>query len=545
MGGSLETEGILKTRAWNAAWIGKSAVGLASGLALGSLFYHGAWSDRLWWLSFVVLVPYWILPPRPARQEFASGLLFGLAFHVTGLFWLERTMVRYGHLPPSLAYLGLFLLAFYMALYTAVFWTLLPRLERGLPLPLLPLAGAALWTVSETLRGILFTGFPWNPVGSLLFGHPPLLNFAATVGTTGLTFLVVLSNGWIAVALGRRFRARDGNRSRRWVSPRVWASVGLVLELTAWGLGGKVDLPAPKGSVAIPVGLIQGNIPQDQKWTRAFLRSTLETYLSLSRSAIHDGARLLVWPETALPVPPEYKGPDLDDVLRQIRSLPVPIVTGTLGIAGRDPLRFSNDATALVPGQLARPVYKKRHLVPFGEYIPLPSIFGWLRPITGILGDLVPGERTVVFRLPVGQGSLTVGPAICYEALYPSLMRAIARKNPDLFIVLSDDAWFGRTEAPYQLFRQSFMRSVENGVPMVRVANTGISGLGDPDGTVHGETPLFEPRAEVVPVRLAGESTFYRRHGEWVFRSSLLFLAVVAAFKGMLRTNSHQKGTFA
>jgi apolipoprotein N-acyltransferase len=534
-----------KLRTTFGTWTGKSAVGIASGLILGSLFYHGTLSDRLWWLSFVVFVPYWILPPRPMRQEFVSGLLFGIAFNLTGLFWLERTMVRYGHLPPPLAFLGLSLLAFYMSLYPAFFWALLSRIERGLPLFLVPWAGGALWTVTETLKGILFTGFPWNPMGSLLFGHPPFLNFAATVGTTGLSFLVVLANGWVAIAVGGRFRAGDGRVREGWRSPLVWAPLCLVLELVLWGTGGHIDRPEAKETLTVPVGLIQGNIPQDQKWTRPFLRQILETYLALSRSAVRDGARLLVWPETALPVPPEYRGPDLADTLRQIRSLPVPIITGTLGVASRNPLRFSNDATALIPGQPGRNVYRKRHLVPFGEYIPIPALFEWLRPITGITGDLVSGTETRTFQVPYGDGSLTVGPAICYEALYPSLMRTIARKNPDVFVVLSDDAWFGRTEAPYQLFRQSLIRAVENGVPMIRVANTGVSGVMEPNGTLMGETPLFEPRATVVRVPVGRESTFYRRHGEWVFRSSLLFLVVLSAFRGMSAGIQFRKGNAA
>ncbi len=535
----------LSTKIGPGTWTGKSAVGLASGLVLGSLFNHGTLTDRLWWLSFVVFVPYWLLPPRPMRQEFVSGLLFGLAFNLTGLFWLDRTMVRYGHLSPPLAFLGLALLASYMALYPAFFWMLLSRIERKLPFFLVPWAGAALWTVAETLKGILFTGFPWNPVGSLLFGHSPFLTFSATVGTTGLTFLVVLANGWVVLAIGRRTGSGAEKAPGGWSSPRLWAPLCLVLELVLWGVGGHLDRPEAMGNPTVSVGMIQGNIPQDQKWTRPFLRHILEIYLALSRSAVRDGARLLVWPETALPVPPEYQGPDLADTLRQIRALPVPIITGTLGVAGRNPLRFSNDATALIPGQSGRDVYRKRHLVPFGEYIPIPALFGWLRPITGITGDLVSGTETRTFRVPYGEGFLTVGPAICYEALYPSLMRTIARRNPDVFVVLSDDAWFGRTEAPYQLFRQSLIRAVENGVPMIRVANTGVSGVMEPNGTLMGETPLFEPRATVVRVPIGRKTTFYRRHGEWVFRSSLLFLVVLSAFRGMSEEIQFRKGNTA
>lgn len=499
---------------------------LLAGTFLGLLFQNHPWSRSLWWLAPLAFLPLWTEDIASFSRSFGKGFLFGLALNVAGLFWLVTTMTHYGHVPFLLAVCGDLLLSSYMALFAGIFWSGTVFFRGKIPSWSIPPVAAALWTVLEGFRGILFTGFPWNPLGSLLFGHPPFLGMAALAGTTGMSFLLVLSGG-ILGELIQKIQGKEG--------VRVWGpwflTLGILVSL--WALAGRHALNAvgEKGS-PVRIALIQGNIPQDHKWTRAFLKASLARYLALSRKAVAEGATLLFWPETALPVVWTDPPPALLPAMNQLKSMPVPLVTGTLGVVQTGDgtgYAFTNEAVAFTG--LNNPVqsYRKRHLVPFGEYIPFSWLFGWLRSMTGITGDMRSGTRGALFVLPEGGGTIRLAPFICYEALYPSLVRQMALKNPDLLGVLSDDAWFGRSDAPYQLFRQSLLRAVENGIPLVRVANTGLSGIMEPDGTVLARTSLFARQEVTISLHQKWRETFYRLHGEWVFRLSLLSILCLLA----------------
>ncbi len=500
----------------------KILTGLSSGLFLGVLFHHSAWSYHLWWVSLFLFLPLWLSPILSLKREFSAGLSFGLGYNLVGLFWLVPTMVHYGHVPVPLALLGLSLLCLYMSLFPALFWTAFSSIRRKVPRFWLPATAAALWSVSEVAKGIIFTGFPWNPLGSLPFDHPPFFLLASVTGVTGLSFLIVLANGLLAIGLEGLMKPGISSLARG--IPFVLLGV----QLTWWVGFGEQKLTSEQPDRPLPVSLIQGNIPQDQKWTPSFISQTIRTYLSMSQSAIQQGGKLLIWPETALPI--VYNAPPSsveEDVLR-VFSLPVPLVTGTLGLEKRgkthQSYQFSNDAIGIDPNHPEPQRYQKTHLVPFGEYIPLPSLFGWLRNMTGITGDLAPGKTHKVFSFTMDGKPLSIAPVICYEALYPSLIRRIALNDPDLLVVISDDAWFGNSDAPYQLFRQSLVRSVENGIPLIRGANTGVSGAVTPDGSIVGETSLFRRQVVTIPLSLESHETFYRKHGEWIFRLSLIYL---------------------
>ncbi|MHB8542889.1 MAG: apolipoprotein N-acyltransferase [Leptospirales bacterium] len=509
----------------------KALIGTSSGIALGMLFHQGKWIDPLWWISFFLFLPLWLSPALSIRKEFSVGLLFGLGFNGVGLFWLVPTMVHFGHVPAPLAIFGFLLLCLYMSLFPAAFWAGFSFLRREFPTILLPVIAASLWSVSEVAKGVLFTGFPWNPLGSLAFGHPPFLQMASITGTTGLSFLIVLANGWLAIGI-EGIRKTDRASTLKRLAPLIL----FFLQITVWSTIGKQTVQPQSKVRSLLVSIIQGNIPQDQKWTGSFVRESIQTYLSMSRKAIQQGGQLLVWPETALPV--AYNAPpfSVKKMVDQVFSLPVPILTGTLGVErdkGDHSYQFSNDAIGINDLHSSTQVYQKTHLVPFGEYIPLPALFGWLRNMTGITGDLTTGKKPEIFLFPIGGRTVSAAPVICYEALYPSLIRRLSIRNPDLLIVLSDDAWFGNSDAPYQLFRQSLMRSVENGIPLIRSANSGISGAIDPNGSVSGVTSLFKQQVVTIPLRLDSHETFYRKHGEWVFRLSLIILLCLCAFLKM------------
>lgn len=508
----------------------KILTGFSSGIAMGILFHHSAWSEHLWWISMFLFLPLWLSPPLSVREEFPVGLFFGLGFNGIGLFWLIPTMMHYGHVPILLAVFGFLLLCLYMSLFPAAFWTGFCFLKKEVPRMLLPVVAAALWSVSEVAKGVLFTGFPWNPLGSLAFGHSPFLNMASVTGVTGLSFLIVLANGWFATGI-------EGVMQSGHITPfsRRLPFILFSLQMAVWFVVGEQSVHFVNTEQRIRVSIIQGDIPQDQKWTGSFVSQSIRTYLSMSQKAIRQGGQILVWPETALPVVYNAVPSRLEDVVGKVFSLPIPLFTGTLGME-RDQrehsYQFSNDAIGIDPGRSAQ-VYQKMHLVPFGEYIPLPSLFGWLRNMTGITGDMKPGTIPGIFSFSIHGRTVSAAPVICYEALYPSLIRRLSLRNPDLLVVISDDAWFGNSDAPYQLFRQSLIRSVEDGIPLIRSANTGISGAITPDGSIFGTTSLFRQQVVTIPFPLESHETFYRKHGEWIFRLSIICLMILCAFLKM------------
>ena len=501
---------------------------LFAGAFLGFLFQNHPLAHALWWLAPMAFFPLWLEERASSSGAFGKGFLFGLAMNVAGLFWLVTTMVHYGHVPVLLAVFGDILLSAYMALYSGLFWSGTVFFRGKVPVWCLPPVAAALWTTLEVFRGIFLTGFPWNPLGSLLFGHPPFLGMAALAGTTGMSFLIVLSGG----ILGEMLRRIRKEKSFRPVLP--WG-ISLGLLVSGWAYAGHLALSDfTEKSPPVRIALVQGNIPQDQKWTSSFLKHSIDLYLDLSQKALLDGAKLLFWPETALPVVWNAPPTALLPTVKQVESMPVPWVTGTLGVV-RTPddqgYAFTNEAVAFTGQGRDVQRYRKRHLVPFGEYIPLPWLFGWLRPMTGITGDMQPGTKGILFSIPLDDRTLRLAPFICYEALYPSLVRRLALRRPDFLVVLSDDAWFGKSDAPHQLFRQSLLRAVENGIPLIRVANTGLSGIMEPDGTVLAKTSLFTRQEVTISLHQKRRKTFYRLHGEWVFRFSLLsILCLLAGF---------------
>ena len=516
---------------------GRLLIFLTAGAGFGTLFDTKSLASPFFPAIVLLLLPFFLLPSRTGREGFLEGFLFGLSANIIGVRWITVSMEEYGHIPPVLALGGLSLFSVYLALYPGLFRLISHRLafwdhssgslrSRSLWM------GPALWVVCDAGKTEVLTGFPWNPPGSLLFSHPLLALPAQIVGTTGLSFLILLETALLAFALSKALRTRDIGKS-----PWILLPVALFALWLLWGMALR---NAPDSSPSLPIALVQGNIPPDQKWSAETLKKNLALYLSLSRQAIGEGARLLVWPETALPAvyngPRTHMGPLLSPTLSPSGSSGALLLTGAVG-ERPDPgspfgLSFTNSAVLYSPAGEVAGHYDKRHLVPFGEFLPLPALFGWLRPMIGITGDMASGHRSVLFSLPQGMGQ--AAPLVCYEALYPSLSRENLGTGK-LLAVISDDAWFGNTSAPWQLFRESGMRAAENGVYLIRAANTGLSGIVAPDTTVLSTGPLFRPAVIVATVRLEAGQTFYRRHGEWLLRLCLSSLLFFAALRPLLK----------
>jgi apolipoprotein N-acyltransferase len=275
---------------------------------------------------------------------------------------------------------------------------------------------------------------------------------------------------------------------------------------------------------SVRVGLVQGNVDQADKWNVTRAAGIFEDYMRLSREVIDGGATLVVWPESSAPFRFEEHREGSERIRQLARDARVSILVGSDEVERGDPPRYFNSAVMVEPDGSTGGVYRKLHLVPFGEYVPLRPVFFFAAPLVEAVSDFSPGEEAVL--LPVGDR--LVSTAICYEIVYPGLVRQFVRGGSDLLVTITNDAWFGRTSAPYQHFTQAAMRAIENGRYLVRAANTGISGVVDPYGRVLAESRLYEPAAIVADVRYRDALTIYTRTGDvFAYASVVVVLAMV------------------
>lgn len=491
------------------------------------------------WLSpaFLLLAIDGLAPARALRRGFALGWVA----HAIVLHWAWVVTVRYGGVDPVLGLLAPPGMALYPALFVGAFAALASALRaRGASGPF---AFAALFTALDHARSWLLGGFPWATIGYAQHENPALLGLAAATGVYGLSF---------AVALGGAALARIA-RARRIDAPAL-AALGGVALLHAAGLAVRpAEIPADAPRVRI--GAVQGNVPQDAKWVRERFATTLADYEEGTRVAAEQGARLVAWPESAITRLLELDGAVRERIESLARSTGAALVVGSVG-SDTDALGrvtdYYDSAFAVAPdgGWVDR--YDKTHLVPFGEYLPLRSLLERIATAiaTGIAsGDVTAGERPRAVDVPLAGGaadgieaartagrvpaSVRIGIPVCYELLFPDLVRRFARDGASVLVAITNDAWYGRTGAPYQFLAMTALRSAETGLWTVRAANTGVSAVIDERGRVREETRIFEPAVLVadVPLRTAaGGATPYVRFGD-VFAYGCY---VVAACAGLV-----------
>lgn len=476
-----------------------------------------------WWpLLFVALVPLllFIIHNKPGRS-FVAGFIAGFVYHVCLLYWIVIVLGKYGGVPFLIAVGAMLLLAAYMGLYSGVFSLLLCHgLGRKKNLPLIMIFAPILWVALDWLRGKLFTGFPWMDLGYGLYSNPLLVQVADLGGHHLVSFCIVLVNSLLVFLLCRgRFEDRKADKKG------IHIALTACLIVIAAGLYSffryqQVAEIASK-SKHETVAVVQGNIPQDEKWTPSRKQSTLRIYRELSEKGVWDGkAGLVVWPETALPFYPD-NNPLFFDVTGFAREQAVWLLTGspyyTINTtppgreANRKDFNYFNSALLINPDGEITDRYSKQHLVPFGEYVPLQKYLPFLEPLVVHVGDFSRGTSSK--PLDLSGKNVKAGVLICYESIFPDLARKQARAGANIMVNLTNDAWYGRSSAPWQSFAMSVLRAVETRRSLVRAANTGISGFVDPQGNILKASPIFEPLVMTEYVAIVEQNTFFAKFG--------------------------------
>jgi apolipoprotein N-acyltransferase len=463
-----------------------------------------------------------------------------VVYFVGTVYWTASVMRQFGDLALPLSILLMVLLSAYLALYPAIFALVMFRLRASFGHRALWFA-PAVWVATELGRGHVFTGFPWVLLGYSQASVLPVAQLASVFGVYGLSFLVALVNGAVvlaAVPTDTRMSsvvrtAFIGSRDATAVVTRWWPlALTLLIVAVVAGWGGlrlRANTLTAEGT-PIRVGLIQGNVAQEQKWDPARAEQILARYLDMSRTAAFRGAQLIIWPESALPFFFEEDPAHGDAVRRLASDTRSWVLFGSDQVKRDRPPRYYNSAFLLTPSGNVAAIYQKIHLVPFGEYVPLKDLLFFAKPLVESVSDFSAGE--VMPAMPVAGHQVST--AICYEVVYPGLARQAVQGGSQLLTTITNDAWYGRSSAPWQHFEQASVRAIEQGRYLARSANTGISGIVDPYGRVLVRSQLFEQAALVGEARFLTGRTIYGRTGD-AFAYACALLAAGAILVGRRR----------
>lgn len=475
-----------------------TSLSFLSGLLLACSFP----SPDLASVAWIALAPVFLfMYKRPFRSGFAAGVgFFGLV-----LYWLNIVMTTYGKMHPIFSVLAYLFLVFYLSLFFAASTWAACRLRERLGMsPLLTLP--VLWVACEFLRSFLLSGFPWASLGYSQQAHLHLIQVVDLFGVYGISFLIVLINVMLATIM-QELPKRSWNRLP-WKG--VVAAVFLLLATIGYGhyrLGQDLDVRKKTLSVA----LIQGNIDQSLKWAPDNQQNTVATYRELSLDAAAEKKTdLVIWPESATPFYFQDAGPLSDAVRATARQTDAWLLFGSPAyeFVNRRP-HYLNSAFLLSSEGKILGRSDKVHLVPFGEYVPLGKYLPFIDKLVVGIGDFSPGTIS-----PLPMNGAEIGVLVCYEAIFPELAREWVRQGSDLLVNITNDAWFGRSSAPYQHLAMTRFRAIENRIWIARAANTGVSALIAPSGAISAQSSIFETLYLQGPVGVGALPTLYTRIGD-------------------------------
>jgi len=460
------------------------------------------------YLIFFSLIPLlFAIQHNSPKSSFWLGFISGLTFYIPFLSFIFALDVEI----KFWLYFGIFLLWVYLSLYFGVwaFFTARKRLLFFSPF---------LFASFEFLRSLSSEiGFPWGSLAYSLIPCRMLIQFADIVGISGITFVIVLTNVVIFYALSRK---------------RLIAILFLFPIFFSILLYGKMRMKE-EVRPGIKIGVVQPDIEptvkRDKEWGYRF--SMLD---SLSRE-IKD-VDLLIWPETSVPGYLGYATRTEARVKKIVDSLGVPVIMGAQRLDFKEKhTRVHNSSFLFIPGKGMSAFYDKRYLVPFGERLPFDQIFPFLQRLHFGQGDFSPGSSYTIFKVK----NIPFCTLVCFESIFPRLVRRFVNKGARFIVNITDDCWFGRTQGPYEHAEMAIMRAIEYRVPLVRCANTGLSFVVIKTGKVLKETKLFEKKVFVQEIYPGNGKTFYAKYGDFFAWICVVvsFLSIILQFLSAKREN--------
>ncbi len=466
-------------------------------------------------ITLALLLHFWRKSATPL-QAALLGFCFGMGLFSAGVTWIYVSLHDFGAMPMSTAVLALIILCAYLSVFATLTGWLLTKLRITAPTAW-SLTAVALWVFSEWLRSVLFTGFPWLTLGYSQAPASPLAGFAPLLGVYGVSLMLVLSAALMCLLIEKRLR------TPRYVLPL------LAIWVTGFGLQ-QISWTEPQGE-PVTVSLLQGNISQDLKWRPDHVVNSMNIYAGL---ALESSSRLIITPEISVPlfyneVPSAYLAQLANHARQNNGDILVGMVEASAG--GKE---YYN--TMFSFGTAPDQSYRKFHLVPFGEFIPLKPIFGWIIDVLKIpLSDF---SRGGLDQRPMNLAGQSVAVNICYEDVFGE---EIIGQLPQATLLanVSNDAWFGRSIGPRQHLQISQMRALETGRYMLRATNTGVTAIINQRGVVLQEAEIFTTTAlHGLAQGYAGATPYVRFGNSLVLGLSglLLLIGVLPAFRSTRKT---------
>ncbi len=514
---------------------GKYGLAALSGAAFFFVFENFL-GINLWPLAWVCLVPllYALHRCESKKQAAKVSAVAGLVGYPLFYHWLVYTMNTYGQMSIPISVLVLVALVLLLTLFVAAFGIFYHyAVETGGYSPLL--AAPLGWTVLELVRTHFpFGGFPWGFMANSQYRFLEMIQIGEITGPYGITFIIVLTNASVlSVIINlQRKRSQPDLSMKRALAP-VLIGIGVPLLAVIYG---SLRIPmvdhAFEDQPEVTIGIIQPNVDQAVKWDKSHFWKIMRKQMRLTEKVEKEAPRLVIWPEAAVPVGNfnlqlEQGG----SLVKFLSKLDTYLLLGGISMEkceqGPRGLCSFNSAYLIPPaGEKPAERYDKIRLVPFSEYVPLEDLFFFAETISqGHVGSTTPGDEVRIMSVP----GLEVGCVICYELVFPHLVRKFPDKGANLMTTITNDAWFGRTGAPYQHHANAVLRAVENRVYFARSANTGISSIVGPAGRIKQQTPIYETAAFTGIVKPSNLKTFYSTHGDVFAWIATVALVVVLA----------------
>jgi apolipoprotein N-acyltransferase len=482
---------------------------------------------------WIGLVPLFLtIQGRNLPQGFLLSLLCGILFFLGIFNWILEV--------PGYTLLHHGILAVYLGSYFGIFGLAFILINKRLGTICSLFAAPFIWVALEYIRSNLsFLALPWGLLAHSQYEVHYLIQIAAITGAYGISFLIVTVNvAFVAIveSISLRFRENQDlilepyrTQGKRWV---VIAAVALIAATLFYGY---MTVSTPLSGHSVRVSVVQGNIEQGKKWDRKYADLIMETYVSLTQTASESDPSLIVWPETATPRAINRDRTLYDLVKRIAETHGKYLLLGSsqqqkFRRKGSGQVKYFNSAFLISPdsGKVKDQRYDKIHLLPFGEYLPYKGTIPWSYVKIPGIGSYTPGNEFTIFEIP----RYRFGVTICWENIFPDLVRQFVKRGAQFIINITNEAWFGKSTAPYQFVSMSVFRAVENRVFVVRSANTGISCIIDPMGRVVDR--VVDENGQDIFVRgiLTGKivplesDTFYTRFGDWLAWICLILSAV-------------------
>ncbi|MCP4632125.1 MAG: apolipoprotein N-acyltransferase [candidate division Zixibacteria bacterium] len=456
-------------------------------------------------LIFIALLLYAVRNRTPT-SAFWIGYLFGVVFYVTLLYWVAWATL-FGSLP----------LPFVYALIPAIFCWLFAKLSlksEKMAIILSPF----IWIALEYIRTLGQIAFPWNPLGNCFAAYPEFIQYAEFTGVWGISLWAFLLNILFYIIL----------KTPRFSSRTFILSGIIIVMMVAPYLYGKSVIPEEIEEGDVEIALLQGNIDREVKWDPKRLQYSFDTYFAMSDSLKNSGVKLIVWPETATPCYLRRHRIYNPAMKNKVNKLEIPILTGTpdYRIVNVKEYVYYNSALYYKPESRNTDKYYKIKLVPFSERIPFSGKMKVLKEIRLGQADFSPGDSLVLFSLD----DKRFGVLICFEIVFPDLVRSFVERGADFIVTITNDMWFGVTSGPYQHLYAGTIRAVENRIGIARCANTGISLFYDRYGRTYNMSRLNERKTIIDKVAVNRNLTFYGKHGDYIPKWSTIITIIIVCF---------------